>query len=339
MQDEVKKNYDLVRILLFLLIIAVGSYVLGLIWAVLGRFTDIIVIVLVSWLVSFLLDPVVDLIQKYFRFSKIISTTVAYILLSVFIVTIGFVYIPLITTQILALVSLLPEYLGTVAPNILNSLNGPLISQIENSLTLIPSIAQFFFSAFIVLTLSFYFIIDKNKINREFFNLVPNSWHETMKFTEKVISDTFISFFRVQFFYGILIALITWLVMFLFGTGFAVSMAFFAGLFAIVPLIGPLLALALPVLVALLADPIKALFVGLILFIAQQIIFNVIGPKILGKAFSLHPAIILISLLIGLKFGGAFGAVFAIPVLGIGVVMIRTFGMRVARALSKSRSK
>ena len=186
-------------------------------------------------------------------------------------------------------------------------------------------------------TLSFYFIIDQNKINREFFSLVPDTWHETLIFIEKVISDTFISFFRVQFFYGILIATVTWLVMYLFGIGFAVSVAFLAGLFAIVPLIGPLLAIILPVAVALLAGSLKAMLVGVILFIAQQIIFNVIGPRLLGKAFSLHPAIILLSLLIGLKFGGAFGAVFAIPVLGIAVVMIRTFGVRVARALSKER--
>ena len=92
-------------------------------------------------------------------------------------------------------------------------------------------------------------------------------------------------------------------------------------------------------MVALLAGSLKALLVGVILFIAQQIVFNVIGPKLLGKVFSLHPAIILISLLIGLKFGGAFGAVFAIPVLGIGVVMIRTFGMRVARVLSKKSKR
>ncbi len=338
MLDEVKKNIGLLRVLLFLLIIAVGSYVLGLIGSVLSRFTDTLVIVLVSWLLSFLLDPVVDLIQKYLKFSKVISTTITYLLLTIFIVTIGFVYIPLITTQIVALVSMISEYISH-APKFLNNLDGPLLTQIENSITLIPSIAQFFFSAFIVLTLSFYFIIDQNKINKEFFNLVPNTWHETLIFIEKVIGDTFVSFFRVQFFYGVLIALVTWVVMYLFGTGFALSVAFLAGLFAIVPLIGPLLAIVLPVMVALLADSVKALFVGLILFLAQQIIFNVIGPKLLGKAFSLHPAIILISLLIGLKFGGALGAVFAIPVLGIGVVMIRTFGMRVAKVLSKTRSR
>ena len=338
MLEEMKKFNNLIQVLLYLLIIAVGSYVLGLVGMVLGRFTDTIVIVLVSWLLSFLLDPVVSRIQKYFKFSKIISTTITYLLLSIFIVAIGFVYIPLITSQIVALVGLVPGYLSE-APVVLNHLNGPLLNQIENSITLIPSIAQFFFSAFIVLTLSLYFIIDRNKINREFFNLVPDAWHETLIFIEKVISDTFISFFRVQFFYGVLIAIVTWLVMYLFGIGFSASVAFLAGLFAIVPLVGPLLAIVLPVMVALLAGSLKALLVGVILFIAQQIVFNVIGPKLLGKVFSLHPAIILISLLIGLKFGGAFGAVFAIPVLGIGVVMIRTFGMRVARVLSKKSKR
>ena len=67
MFNEVKKNYNLVQILLFLLVIAVGSYVLGLAWIVLGQFSDILMVILVSWLLSFLLDPVVDMIQKYLR--------------------------------------------------------------------------------------------------------------------------------------------------------------------------------------------------------------------------------------------------------------------------------
>ncbi|HEX9008024.1 MAG TPA: AI-2E family transporter, partial [Patescibacteria group bacterium] len=114
-----------------------------------------------------------------------------------------------------------------------------------------------------------------------------------------------------------------------------ISVAFMAGVFAIIPLIGPVLAIILPVLVALLVDPFKALMVGLILFAIQQVIFNIIGPKLLGKAFRLHPAIILISLLIGLKFAGALGAIFAIPILGIGVVMVRKFGLKIAGVLDQ----
>ena len=334
MFNEVKKNYNLVQILLFLLVIAVGSYVLGLAWIVLGQFSDILMVILVSWLLSFLLDPVVDMIQKYLRLSKIISTSLTYVLLSAFIVAIGFIYIPLVSSQIIILVNLVPGYLSS-APAILNNLNSSIISQLENSIAIIPSIAQFFFSAFIVLILSFYFIIDQKKLNRELFNLVPKNWHNNLEFTEKVINDTFVSFFRVQFFYGISTALVTWVVLSLFGTGFAISVAFLAGVFAIIPLIGPVLAIILPVLVALLIDPFKALMVGLILFAIQQVIFNIIGPKLLGKAFRLHPAIILISLLIGLKFAGALGAIFAIPILGIGVVMVRKFGLKIAGVLDQ----
>lgn len=334
MFKDVKENSKLVQILLFLSIIAVGSYVFGLVWGVLSQFTDIMMIIVISWLVGFLLDPVVDFIKKYLHISKIFATIVTYLLLSVFIVAIGFVYIPLISNQILVLATLVPGYLNN-APPILSNLDGKLIAQVENTIAFIPSIAQFFFSAFMVLTFSFYFIIDRKRIKHELANLLPSKWHSTLEFIEKVVNDTFVSFFRVQFFYGVSIALVTWLVMALFGTGFAVSVAFLSGILAVIPLIGPLLAIVLPVFVALLANPLNALLVGIILFIAQQIIFNVVGPKLLGEAFSLHPMIILISLLVGLKVAGAQGAVFAIPLLGIGVVVFRKFGLRIVETINK----
>lgn len=334
MFKKVRKNQSLIQILLILLIFAVGSYVLELFWTAISQFMDIIVIMLVSWLLSFLLDPVVDSIQKYLKLSKVAATSVTYLLLTILIVAAGFVYIPLISTQIVVLVRVIPELLRS-APAILNNINNSFLSQLENTIAFIPSIAQFFFSAFMVLILSFYFIIDQKKINQEIFNLVPSNWHESLEYIEKVINDTFISFFRVQIFYGISTALITWIVLYLFGSGFTISVAFLAGVFTIIPLIGPFLAIVLPILVTLLISPLNALLVGIILFLFQQVIFNIIGPKLLGKAFKLHPAIILISLLVGLKFGGILGAIFAIPVLGIGVEMVRKFGQRIVGAIDK----
>ncbi len=338
MFKKVGKNQNLIQILLFLLILAVGSYVLGLFWVAISQFMDIIVILLVSWLLSFLLDPIVDSIQKYLKFSKVAAASVTYLLLAILIVAAGFVYIPLISTQIVVMVRVVPELLSS-APAILNNLNYSFFSQLENTIAFIPSIAQFLFSAFMVLILSFYFIIDQKKINQEIFNLVPNNWHESLEYIEKVINDTFISFFRVQIFYGVSTALITWAVLYLFGSGFTISVAFLAGVFTIIPLIGPFLAIILPILVTLLISPLNALLVGIILFLFQQVIFNIIGPKLLGKAFKLHPAIILISLLIGLKFGGILGAIFAIPVLGIGVEMVRKFGQRIVGAIDKKSTE
>lgn len=326
MLSELRKNYSLIRILIILLIIAVGSYVLSLVWVVIiSKFLDLFVILLSAWLLSFTLFPVVVNIQKLLKISKLIATIITYILVLALLVVVSIVYIPLVTSQILTITNLLPQYLKT-APPILATLIESLNSQIGNSVMLIPSVASFLFSALITLILSFYFIVDQEKINREFFNLTPKKWHDVIHFTEKVINDTFISFLRVQLFFAISTGIFTWIILRLFSVDFAASVALISGIFAFIPLVGPFLALIPPVLVALLSDPIKALIIGGILLIAQQVTFNVIGPKLLGKAFKLHPAIILISFLVGLKFAGSLGAVFAIPILGISAVMVRRFG-------------
>ena len=325
MLDEIKKNYSLVKILILLLVIATGSYVLSIAWGVISRFLDLFVILLSAWLLSFILEPIVEKIQRLPKISKLIATIITYILFFALLIVIGIAYIPLITSQILTITNNLPQYLHS-APPIVANLVKSLTSQISNSVILIPSFAQFLLLAFITLILSFYFIVDREKINEEFFNLMPKTWHNFLHFTQKTINDTFVSFLKVQLFYGISTGILTWIILRAFNIDFAASIALIAGVFAFIPLVGPFLAVAPPVLVALLADPLKALIIGAILIAIQQVTFNVIGPRLLGKAFRLHPAIILISFLVGLQFAGALGAVFAIPVLGISVVMIRKFG-------------
>lgn len=324
--DEIRKNYSLVRILIILLIIAVGSYVVSLAWtSVISKFLDLFAVLLSAWLLSFALIPVAGRIQKLLKSSKLIATIITYILILIILSLVSIVYFPIVISQSLSLTGIFPQYLKT-APPVLVSFIESLNSQIGNSVIFIPSVAQFLFSAIITLILSFYFIVDREKINREFYNLVPRPWHDFLHFTEKVINDTFVSFLRVQLFFAISTGVLTWIVLRLFSIDFAASLALLSGVFAFIPLIGPFLALIPPVLVALLSDPVKALMIAGILLVAQQIIFNVIGPKLLGQAFKLHPVIILLSFLVGLQFAGNLGAVFAIPVLGISAVMIRKFG-------------
>lgn len=324
MLDELRKNYSLVRVLIILLIVAVGSYVLSLAWVLISQFLNIFVILLSAWLLSFILEPIVEKIQSL-KISKLIATIITYTLVFIILVIISIGYIPLVASQIPVIAGLISNYLQSAPPFIAN-LNNSLSNQLGQTATIIPSVAQFLLLAFITLILSFYFIVDKEKINQEFFNIIPKGWHDFLRFTQKTVNDIFISFLRVQFFYAISSGILTWIVLISFNIEFAASIAFISGILAFVPLIGPLLALIPPVLVAFLINPTVALIVGVILLIAQQITFNIIGPKLLGRAFKLHPALILISFLIGLQFAGTIGAIFAIPILGIGAVMVRRFG-------------
>lgn len=96
MLDEIRKNYSLVRILIILLIIAVGSYVVTLAWdLIISKFLDLFVILLSAWLLSFTLFPVVTGIQKILKISKLIATIITYIFISVLLVIIGVVFFPI----------------------------------------------------------------------------------------------------------------------------------------------------------------------------------------------------------------------------------------------------
>jgi predicted PurR-regulated permease PerM len=70
-------------------------------------------------------------------------------------------------------------------------------------------------------------------------------------------------------------------------------------------------------------NPIIAVLIFAILLIVQQIMLNYLGPKLMGKAFKLHPIIVLLSFIVGYKIAGAFGAIFIVPILAILVIVFK----------------
>lgn len=325
MIEDLKKEKNLVRILVILLIIAVGSYVYSITAQILGNFSDIIIMLIVGWLLSFVLEPLVDKTSGITKLSKFWSAVIVYTGFIVLITAIIFLFIPEVTGQINALTRVLPGYFNSY-PQVINHFGDSVSNSLSNAVTLIPSVAQFFLSAFIAIIFSFYFVIDKNAINKELFSLTPKSWHEHIRFFQKVINDVFTSFLRVQLLFGIIAGVFTWLVLRMFNIDFAASTALLAGIFTTIPLVGPVLGIIPPVFVALLISPTSAIMTFVIIFIGQQILFNVIGPKLLGNAFKIHPVIIIISFFIGYKVAGWMGVIFAVPVLGILSIVLRELG-------------
>jgi predicted PurR-regulated permease PerM len=111
----------------------------------------------------------------------------------------------------------------------------------------------------------------------------------------------------------------------IFGIHFAASTALIAGLLSAIPVIGVVIAVIPPIFVTLIDSPDKVLLVFLVIFVAQQLIYNVFGPKLIGEAYELSPIVVMFAILIGLKVAGVTGAVFAIPVVSILLILGREF--------------
>lgn len=319
---EIQKEVPLIRTLIILLIITVGIHLVSIFWQFFNSFSDIILLVVISWLLSFILEPVVDWITNIFRVGKTIATTITYLLILVGFIAIIFQFVPLVTKQIQTLSKVLPTFLET-APPFISRWGDYMTSALNDSIFVVPSIAQFLVLIIVTLVISFYFIVDKDRINREIFYVTPKPWHEKMRFIQNVIETTFASFLRIQVIIGILTGLATWIVLEILRVEFAAAIALLSGVLGFLPLIGPILAIIPPLFVTFIVDPWLSLIAFLILLIIQQLIFNIFVPRAFGNAFKMHPVIILVSSLVGLRLAGPMGAVFAIPVAGISAVILR----------------
>lgn len=324
MLDELKKDLSSLKLLITLGTIAVGIYLFEYVVKFLRDFSDIIIILFFGWLVSFILEPFVDIFTNYLKVTRIISTVLVFILAAILIGVSFIVFIPDLAIQFKTLEQLLPTFKESAPPVVADGIDN-FTKSIGNYTNIIPSVTQFLVNLITILILSFYLVIDKDNLNRRMFALTPRKYHDEMRFIQKVINQSFASFVRIQLLWGVLGGIITWIVLTIFGINFAGSTSLIAGILTSIPVIGPIIGVVPPLLVALVESPNQALIIFLIIFIIQQFIFNAIGPKIIGSAFNINPVIVILSLLIGIKVAGATGAVFAIPIASIIIIVGREF--------------
>lgn len=324
MFNEIKKEFFSLKLLTILLTLAVGIYLLEFVFEFLRNFSDIIWILILGWLVSFIMEPFVDFITKYLRLPKVISTIIVFVLFGTLLVATFMFFIPDLKLQFDSLQKMLPKILGDLPPQFQNGVDN-FINSLNSSGNLIPSLTQFFVNLVTILILSFYLVIDKDNINKKIYTLSPKKYHEQIKFFQKVIDSSFASFVRIQVLWGVLGGIITYIVLTIFQVPFAASTSLLAGILTAVPMIGPIIGIIPPLLVAIAEKPDQAIIIFLLIFIIQQFIFNVIGPKLIGKAFNVNPIIVILSLIIGIKVAGFLGAILAIPVISIILVAGQEF--------------
>jgi hypothetical protein len=60
-------------------------------------------------------------------------------------------------------------------------------------------------------------------------------------------------------------------------------------------------------------------------------VMNIVQPRVMSKAIGLHPVIVLVSVLIGVKIAGVAGAIFALPFAAVIAAFFQYFLVRNAR--------
>jgi len=101
------------------------------------------------------------------------------------------------------------------------------------------------------------------------------------------------------------------------GQTYAFAFGLFFGLMELVPYVGPVLGALPPLLVALVQDPLTALWVGLLFVALQQLEGHVVAPNVFGRALRLNPLLVILALLLGGQIYGFVGALVALPIAAV----------------------
>ena len=101
------------------------------------------------------------------------------------------------------------------------------------------------------------------------------------------------------------------------GRTYAPAFGVFFGLMELVPYVGPVLGALPPILVALVQDPLTAVWVALLFVALQQLEGHVVAPNVFGHALRLNPLLVIFALLLGGEVYGFIGALIALPLAAI----------------------
>src|ERR1035437_1078608 len=140
MFEEIKKEFTLFKLLVFLLTVAVSIYLLGIFWQFLGNFYDVIVIAVIAWLLSFIIEPVVEIISKYTKLAKIWSALLVYIVFAALFTAGIFLLLPVVVSQFQSLSVVIPKSL-TAFPSFAKTWNNLVGHSFDNLIGFLPSVA------------------------------------------------------------------------------------------------------------------------------------------------------------------------------------------------------
>jgi predicted PurR-regulated permease PerM len=188
---------------------------------------------------------------------------------------------------------------------------------IQQSLGIASGIATLLFDLVLVLILSFYMALDGPRLAARFLELLPTAWRgDTVRFYS-IVNGTFGGFLRAQLIQGLIYGLATALVMTVLGLNYIALASVIAAIVVLVPIVGSILGMIPPLLIVLVDRPDRFFLMLIVLAVIQQVLFNMVMPRLMGRIVGLHPLLVFAAILVGAAVAGGWGILFGIPIAGV----------------------
>ncbi|WP_404456273.1 AI-2E family transporter [Virgibacillus necropolis] len=171
----------------------------------------------------------------------------------------------------------------------------------------------------------FYFLKDGERLLPYLLNFIPDKHLDEGERILKDIDRTLASYILGQLTVGLVDGTLMYIGYMMIDLNYALVLALFVIITAVVPLIGPAIGVLPAILIALIQDPVMVFYVLIILLVVQQLEGNLVSPAVFGKRLQLHPLTIILLLVVAGSLYGFVGILIAIPLYAVLKVTIKNF--------------
>lgn len=321
-----------------LLVTLAAAAVLWLLWLILQALAPVVLVTVVGALLAVILGPLADRLQRTIRSRPVSALAVILLLIAPFVALATWL-VTTVQREAQGLLDRLPQQLQTVntllgqwqAKLTATGIHVDLVDQankigsgvLQHSITVLATVATVTTDTVLVLMVAFFLIWDGRAMARSAFKLLPSTWQPTARDAARILTTVVADYVRGQFLVGAVFGLIVGASMALLGLPYAALLGFLAGLFELLPTVGPLLGAVGPVALGLAQPFPHVIWVILVLVGAQQLESNVLVPRISGGAVGLHPLTVILAVFAAWHLWGVGGALLAVPLVGVGREVMR----------------
>ncbi|MGL5634485.1 MAG: AI-2E family transporter [Sarcina sp.] len=312
--------------------------------------------------IAYLLNPLMLLFQRKFKFKKSISILLTYVCTILAITFLMLVIIPTIFNSLSNLANNITSYMHNAesfindffsdfyqtAPELSQKLEASVIDVFKTLSSAFGSLAGSFVGQTIAFTSSFikfifgfiisiYMLTEKESLIRSTQKIINVLFPEKKaKFLLDFIDDSneiFSKFIIGKLIDSTIIGVLCYIGLFLMNAEFAALIALIVGITNMIPYFGPFIGMIPAFILTLFVNPTMAIWIILFIFLLQQFDGWYLGPKILGDKVGVSPLLIIFAVTVGGGLGGVLGMFLSVPI----AALIRNYTIRYFRYRAKQK--
>lgn len=316
--------------------------------AIIGKWKDYFMTVIMSIFIAILLEPIVKYLKKKSKINDVLAISLSIILVILVIVILFLMIIPEIISSIKDLNEAYPylsekvtdfgeklvDYLAKKDIYTINmdKINIYFKNFIKNNITGIQDIVSTIFGGlidwtigftnlFLAFVLAFLILLDKKHLLKTLENImtiifgVKNTPYVMNKL--RMSKDIFLGYISGKIIVSTIVGLCVYIILLVTGTPYSALSAILLGVGNMIPYVGSIIGGIIAFFLILLVAPIKTIILLIAITVSQLVDGFIVGPKIIGNKVGLNTFWVIVSMII---FGNLFGLVgmfLGIPILSI----------------------